>query len=235
MPYLLVLIMLVLVGGGLFLGNYAYTKGLSVESKGNARQEISTEEGYGTVFPNEEVYLQTFDDLILHGALVKKNPEDWVIVCHGYRKDGKSMGEQAAKFSEMGFSVLLPDARGHGESQGSYVGMGWHDHWDIVEWITYLNEHFSPRRILLYGLSMGAATVMMVGGEPLPANVQGIIEDCGFSSIKKVFAYQMKKSYKVPAFPLLNFASGICGFRAKYSLRKDGNVLHQLKKCRIPV
>jgi alpha-beta hydrolase superfamily lysophospholipase len=33
-------------------------------------------------------------------------------------------------YYEMGFDILKPDARGHGESEGGYIGYGWHDRTD---------------------------------------------------------------------------------------------------------
>jgi hypothetical protein len=39
------------------------------------------------------------------------------------------------RFHEIGFTVLMPNLRGHGESEGHYIGMGWHDRLDILRWI----------------------------------------------------------------------------------------------------
>ena len=48
-------------------------------------------------------------------------------------------------------------------------------------------RHFGPDvKILLTGISMGAATVIMAGGEKLPPNVIGILADCGYNSQKDI-------------------------------------------------
>ena len=57
---------------------------------------------------------------------------------HGYDDSGMWFGREALAFYQAGFNLLLPDARGHGKSQGTYVGMGWHDRLDIKEWICWL-------------------------------------------------------------------------------------------------
>ena len=42
------------------------------------------------------------------------------------------------------------------------MGMGWHDRLDIKEWICWLVRQYPDSEIVLYGVSMGAAAVMML-------------------------------------------------------------------------
>ncbi len=37
------------------------------------------------------------------------------------------MTKYIRNFYERGYNVIAPDLRGHGNSEGDYVGMGWHD------------------------------------------------------------------------------------------------------------
>ncbi|WP_431189473.1 hypothetical protein, partial [Escherichia coli] len=63
---------------------------------------------------------------------------------------------------------------------------------DYVQWINkVLENNGKSQEIVLYGVSMGAATVMMTSGEKLPDNVKAIIEDCGYSSVHDELAYQL--------------------------------------------
>ena len=48
-----------------------------------------------------------------------------VVIAHGFMGDKEKMGEYAALFHQMGYNVLMPDARAHGQSQGKYSGYGW--------------------------------------------------------------------------------------------------------------
>ena len=121
-------------------------------------------------------------NLKLHAYEINANPQYnvWVIVIHGYTGQGSGMTGFAQRFTARGYNVLMVDLRGHGKSEGNYVGMGIHDRLDIVDWINYLIEKDSERKIMLFGISMGAATTMMVTGENLPTNVKLAIEDCGY-------------------------------------------------------
>lgn len=42
-----------------------------------------------------------------------------------------TMAPYAALFHHLGYSVLMPDARSHGQSQGQYIGYGWVEKADI--------------------------------------------------------------------------------------------------------
>ena len=153
----------------------------------------------------EEREIVSFDQLRLHGYLCrqKKPNKKWAVLIHGYDDSGMWFGREALAFYQAGFNLLLPDARGHGKSRGTYVGMGWHDRLDIKEWICWLVRQYPDSEIVLYGVSMGAAAVMMAAGEKLPSNVKAAVEDCGYTSAWSVLSYQMKSQFHLPAFPFL--------------------------------
>ncbi len=139
----------------------------------------------------------------------------WVLVIHGFRGNRWEMAGAARKFYEMGFHVLTPDLRAHGKSEGDYIGMGWPEHFDMVEWIAALREENPAARVALFGISMGAATAMMTAGEN-PEGAAALIEDCGYSSVREEFTYQLKELFHLPPFPLLPAASLISRIKAGY-------------------
>lgn len=174
-------------------------------------------------------------NLKLHAYRIKAEKESniWVIALHGYMSDGTKMVTYAQKFYEKGYNVLLPDLRGHGKSEGDYIGMGWHDRLDIIDWINYLNREYPDCKIALFGVSMGAATVMMTTGEDLPKNVVVAVEDCGYTSVWDEFKYQLKRIYHLPAFPVLNAGNKSCKKYAGYTF-KEASAIEQVKKSDIP-
>ena len=143
------------------------------------------------------------------------------------------MAFYAEKFYNMGYNVMIPDLRGHGESEGDYIGMGWDDRKDIMNLIDYIIAEDSKAEIVLFGVSMGAATVMMVSGEELPSNVKAVIEDCGYTSAWDQFAYQLKVLFNLPEFPMMNIADIICKIRAGYFI-SDASAIKQVKKSVTP-
>src|SRR5690625_1658138 len=112
------------------------------------------------------------------------------------------MGKYAKIYYDLGFNILLPDARGHGESEGDYIGYGWHDRLDYLDWLTWLIEDKGADEIVVHGNSMGAALVLMLSGEDLPDEVKAIVADSGYSTVKAELAHQLKHIYNLPSFPL---------------------------------
>ena len=182
--------------------------------------------------------ISSFDGLKLNAYyLSAKEPSDYtVILVHGYTSKGLDMaGFTRFYHEELGYNVLMPDNRGHGESDGHYIGFGWHDRLDYLRWIKYLIELNGERsRIALHGISMGGAAVMMLSGEALPNQVKAIIEDCGYASVDAQLAYQLKRIYKLPAFPLLNTTSILSKLKAGYNFHEASSI-EQVKKATVPM
>ncbi|MDY0393368.1 alpha/beta hydrolase [Virgibacillus halophilus] len=86
----------------------------------------------------EVLEMTSYDDLELKAKFIKNDTDKLVILVHGFRNTGDDMGKYAKLYHDMGFSVLLPDARGHGKSAGDYIGYGWHDRLDIKDWVSLM-------------------------------------------------------------------------------------------------
>ncbi len=185
----------------------------------------------------EEYNIISFDGLKLTSKMIKaKNDTDkTVIAIHGYQSNGLKEYISFIKFyHDMGFNVLLPDNRAHGKSEGKYIGFGWLDRLDCKKWIQLIIDHYGPtHKIVLHGISMGAATVLMTSGEDVSSQVKVIIADCGYTSAWDEFAHQLTYYKKLPTFPLLNIANYISQVIAKYNF-KDASAIKQVKKSKIP-
>ncbi|WP_053362779.1 alpha/beta fold hydrolase [Bacillus sp. FJAT-27251] len=159
----------------------------------------------------------------------------WAVVVHGYTSNAESMTRYIRNFHEKGYHVVAPDLRSHGDSEGDYIGMGWHDRKDLLLWIEQIIERDPEAEIVLFGISMGGATVMMASGEKeLPANVKVIVEDCGYSSVSEVFVYQLDDLFGLPEFPVMNAANTVTRFRAGYDLY-EANAVKQVAKSDTPM
>ena len=179
---------------------------------------------------------QSEDGLRLAGRFLKnEGSHTYVICCHGYKNHRmQDISNQAKTFYEMGHNVFAGHARGHGRSEGKYVGMGCRERRDIVGWIRMIVERDPKARIVLFGVSMGGATVMNTSGEELPANVRCVIEDCGYLSIWKEFSYHIWFAYGLPVHPILNVCELISRKRYGFGFHEH-SALEQVKKTKLPI
>ena len=151
------------------------------------------------------------------------------VVVHGYKVRAEGMLHIAYLYNhDLGYNVLLPDLYGHGQTQGEHIQMGWNDRLDVMKWTEVANDIFadstSQTRIVLHGISMGAATVMAVAGEATPDYVKCFVEDCGFSSVWDEFEAQLKDQFSLPAFPLMYTTSWLCKIRYGWSFDEASQI-----------
>ena len=139
--------------------------------------------------PYERVTIRSFDGLELSARYYHASDHAPVdILCHGYR----SIAQQDfcggfGLLRELGHNVLLIDQRCHGYSQGHTITFGLREAKDCVSWTECAIRRFGPQvPIFLYGVSMGASTVLIASGLDLPENVRAVVADCGFSSAATV-------------------------------------------------
>ena len=199
------------------------------------RQATGAAEREGMIFPAQPVTCQSRDQFTLGGYCRRQEQSHrWAICLHGYRSRPERMGHYGLAYAERGYSVLLPALRGHGASEGTYVGMGWHDRLDLLCWIRWILEQDPAAEIVLHGVSMGAATVLLAAGESLPQNVRAVVADCGYTTARAELRYvaaHQASPLLVPAVPLL---SAVTRHRAKYRLG-DAAPLEAVKKTNLPI
>ncbi len=185
-----------------------------------------------------EVSVESEDGLILRGDMFITDASSgrWVIALHGYGYTGNrsAMYPYMLPYAQRGYNILTPDLRAHGESDGTYIGMGWLDRRDIVKWADLITERDPKARIVLHGVSMGGAAAMMTAGEELPETVAAVVEECGYSSVWQIFTDEARYLYHVPPFPILYTASFFSKLRAGYSF-KEASALSQIEKTDLPV
>ena len=187
----------------------------------------------------ERLTIPSRDGLKLSGYyLPAANPTDkLVILTHGYLGEALQMGLFGQYYhNDLGYNIFMPDARGHGLSEGNYYGFGWPDRLDIIDWTNYLVSNLgTSTKVVYHGLSMGAATVLMTSGEEeLPRQVKAIIADSPYESVYQLFKYQLKRMFYLPAFPLLDSASLLMKIKTGYSFKK-ASALKEVEKTNVPI
>ena len=192
-------------------------------------------DAFTAAHPGENVTVTSDDGLTLHGVYyANAGSHRWAIALHGYRGDHTGALRLAVPYYEAGYQVLTPDLRACGESDGDFVGMGWLDRKDILQWIDYIIKRDPQAEIVIHGISMGAATTIMTAGEKTPDNVKVFVEDCGYTSVWDVFASELQLRFHLPEFPILYTASGVAKLRAGYDFT-EASALTQVEKCDKPM
>ncbi len=162
----------------------------------------------------------------------------WAIICHGYTSGPGGMAHYAREYFNKGYNVILPYMRGNekGVKAKNIVTytMGYLDKYDLLAWIDYAVTADPDAQIVLHGESMGAATVMMTVGEPLPDNVKCAVEDCGYTSVWDEFSHQIVDMFHLPVFPFLH-AAQICIKRHVDLDFKAASSIEGLKRSKTPM
>lgn len=198
--------------------------------------ELSEEERW-LITEGQGEEIKSHDGLDLFARFIpsKTASDKFAILVHGYKSSSGVMAKYAKHYYDLGWNILVPDQRAHGKSQGKYIGMGCLEKKDMLGWVQVLLEKKSQAKILLHGVSMGAATVMLLSGEKnLPQNICALVSDCGYSSVNDQFTVQLKELFGLPAFPLLQTTSLLSKIRAGYFFG-EGNCAKAVSKSNIPI
>ncbi len=186
--------------------------------------------------PCEEVEMTSSAGMRLFGRYYESKPGAPVnILFHGYRSLALrdfSGGAQLAM--ECGCNALMVDQRAHGKSEGRCLGFGITERRDLLDWVKYAIERFGPEtKIILTGMSMGAATVLMSTDLPLPENVVGVIADCGYSSAREIIRKVVREMHLPvgPTYALIKLGARIYG---GFDLEETTAPL-SLAKAKVPV
>ena len=156
------------------------------------------------------------------------------IVVHGYGDNHYVFLYLVRMYrDEFNYNVLFPDLQYHGYSEGDHIQMGWNDRLDVKRWTEVAHNIWKDDFMVVHGVSMGAATTMMLSGEELPGYVRAFVEDCGYSSVWDQFKANLKGMH-LPRFPILNSANIVCKSRYGWDF-KEASSVKQLAKCDRPM
>lgn len=166
--------------------------------------------------PFEFVTAESHDGLLLSGRYYHVADGAPLDICfHGYRSSPLTDFSGGSSLSqELGHNLLLVDQRAHGKSQGRTITFGIKERRDVLQWVRYAVERFGEDvQILLYGISMGGATVLMASDLELPKNVKGIIADCPYASPMDIILH-VGKGNPIPNWlirPLVRLGAWVYG------------------------
>ena len=162
---------------------------------------------------HETVEIRAHDGLILTGHWFgQENAQRVILAVHGWRSLWyRDFGAIADFWRENACSVLYIEQRGQGNSEGDYIGFGLLERDDLLDWVQWINARRGETLpVYLAGISMGATTVLMAADLDFPANVRGIIADCGFTSPNDIWRHVARKNLHLPYVLMPRIADILC-------------------------
>lgn len=219
------------------------------KAKPNSSRELPNTRQYDTVkgkmlelidrleaAPFEEIIVKSHDRLKLYGRFYERNSTDLVeIAFHGYHGHAIRDFCGGSYISHNGgISTILVDQRSHENSEGSSVTFGLKERYDVLTWVNYVIDRFGKDvKIILTGISMGAATVLMACELDLPKNVVGIIADCPYSSPKEIIM-RVTKNRKLPVNFMYFFIKLSARIYAGVNI-EESSALEAVKHAKVPI
>ncbi|HEV8536290.1 MAG TPA: alpha/beta hydrolase [Candidatus Limnocylindria bacterium] len=170
----------------------------------------------------EDVAMRTPDGLTLRGWYFPVKSDRAAILVHG--KDGNRIGgekrthERIADFLiANGYSVLLFDLRGHGDSDGDRFSLGYKERTDVATAIDFVTGRgVREDRIALIGISMGAGTTLQ--SLILHPNVGAVVADSSYADARTIIEEKLESIANVPGW----FTPGVMLF-SKVVFGLDGD------------
>lgn len=158
------------------------------------------------------------------------------VIVHGYTDNAIRMMMIGYLYhQDLDYNILLPDLQYHGRSEGEAIQMGWKDRLDVLEWMDVANAIYGDStQMVVHGISMGAATTMMLSGEKQQEYVRCFVEDCGYTSVWDEFSQELKVRFHLPEFPLMHTSNWLCSLIYGWDFR-EASALNQVKKCTYPM
>ncbi|MCQ2552709.1 MAG: alpha/beta fold hydrolase [Clostridia bacterium] len=184
----------------------------------------------------EPVSIKSRDGLILNGRFYKgKDDAPLMIGAHGYRGTPiRDFSGGINYYLGQGYNVLLIEQRGHCSSEGHTITFGVKERYDVLAWANYAVERFGThKKIVLSGISMGAATVLMASALNLPSNVCGIIADCPYTTPASIIA-KVCQDMKLPAKALMPAIQEAAMVYGHFSVNAADSS-KAVKKAKVPV
>lgn len=187
--------------------------------------------------PHQVVEITAHDGELLVGHwFPAEHPKRIILAMHGWRSAWhRDFGGIAPFFAEQDCSVLYAEQRGQNGSTGKHMGFGMLERYDCLDWIHWLAAtHGTDLPVYLAGVSMGATTVLMATGFELPAQVKGVVADCGFTSVHAIWNHVCREELHLPYVLHRRVAERLCKQKIRVGT-KDYSTVEALRSCKVPV
>jgi len=187
----------------------------------------------------EPITLVASDGVRLHAwAQLSRfaDPDDWVLVLHGYRSDRDIQHNRRRFFARRGYNVLLLHFRGHGSSDPARISYGYHEAKDVEAAFNFLRS-LRPghkMRIGIDGISMGAAAAAYAAGNGTIDPDWMVLESC-YDNIRHALKNRLARRLGNSITPLIAWPIEIVVEQLVQLRAKDLDPARALEKAHCPI
>ena len=187
----------------------------------------------GMAYSPEQVTFPATDGVDLKGwFLPQSSSTSAVVLLHGVRANRDAMLSRARWLRDLGYNVLLYDARGCGESAPEELSFGCHEARDLVGAVRWLQTH-GMTTVACIGCSQGAATVLLASGE-LPSCVHAVVAEASYATLRDTVDDHFRNHTGLPAGYFGALAVPIAEWKLGLNM-DDVSPLREIAKLRAPV
>ena len=158
----------------------------------------------------------------------------WAILIHGYGRDQRYARDYADAYLKENYNTLTPDLCASGESEGKYITMGVKESEEIAKWAAKIKERDPDAKIVLHGVSMGAATAILAAGEYDVTGLVAVVEDCGYTSAYEMFGNQLGVIFGLPEFPIMPCVDIVSGIKTGVKV-SDAAPIKAIPSVKVPI
>lgn len=192
---------------------------------------------YAAGLAGQDLFIRSGDGLNLHGRYIPAEGEaKRIVLCMpGFRSTPEDDFGEIARWLHRDCDLLFMDQRACGRSDGTFITFGAKEKGDAARWIAGLigsNRRNLP--IYLYGMSMGASTVLLTAGNIFPESVRGIIADSSYASLGEMVRYLASRWFRIPGWLFAPFFAFWCWQKGQFSFR-DTDVSNAMHTARLPI
>jgi len=117
-----------------------------------------------------------------------------VVVLHGIADSRSGAAGFAPMFLAAGYSVLLPDSRGHGRSGGEFVTYGLLEKRDTLEWAHWMRREGCAK---IYGLGESLGAAILIQASAIEPAFNAVVAECSFADLRGIGEYRVRQMLPV--------------------------------------
>jgi uncharacterized protein len=148
-----------------------------------------------------------------------------VIVLHGIADSRAGSAGFAPMFLAEGYSVLLPDSRAHGASEGRFVTYGLLEKYDVIAWADWMKQTGCRR---LYGLGESLGASILIQAAAVAPSFIAIVAESPYADLREIAEYRVGRMLHMPGFVAIPLAKMVVSSALFYAKRVDGLELRQV-------